>query len=308
METALDLCLVAPHASPPCESVSDWWPAHRALAARWSRPADLAMASGFSADRAAWAFAGAYQACLRALAGGVPDDRVGAFCVTEDGGNRPKDVLTRIEDDGAGGWIVTGSKRWALLGPADGLLLVAGRVGEGPRPDIRIVRIRTEAPGVRIDRMPPTRFVPEAPHARVAFDAVRLPADAMLPGDGHERYVKPMRTLEDTLVTAALLAYLVREARTRDWPRDWIAGTVGTLAGLSAIAARDPADPVTHVALAGVLDAAGRAFDEAGRHWDAGPQDAAAERWRRDAVLAGMAGPVRAQRLARAWERLSERT
>ena len=305
MESAIDLCLVAPHGQPACDTVDDWWAAYRALAVRWARPVDLAIASGFFADRAAWAFTGAYQACLRALVPDLPEARVGAFCVTEETGNRPKDVQTRITSDGAGGWVVNGAKRWALLGPGDGLLLVAGRVGDGARPDIRIVRVPTETPGVRIEPMPPTRFVPEAPHARVALDGVRLPGAAMLPGDGHDRYVKPMRTLEDTLVTAALLAYLVREARARDWPKEWITGAVGALSALASVAGRDPSDAVTHVALAGALDASRRAFEAAAVQWDAGPQDLAAERWRRDAVLAGMAGPVRAQRLARAWERLS---
>lgn len=305
-DSSLELCLTAPVDVPPCETIDRWWPGFAALAPRWRSPFDLAVVSGFAADRAGWAFAGGYQASLRALVPELPTDRLLAFCVTEENGNRPKDVLTRCVPDGQGGFRLDGTKRWAMIGPGEGLLLVAANAGDGARPEIRIACVPTRAAGLRIDAMPPTRFVPEVTHARLVLDDVRLEPDALLPGDGHDRYVKPMRTLEDTLVTAALLAYLVREARQRAWPHAWITGALGALAALAEVARRAPGDPVTHVLLGGALDASRRAFEEATAHWATDPEDPAAGRWSRDAVLAGMAGPVRAQRLARAWERLSQ--
>ncbi|MEN9314073.1 MAG: hypothetical protein RIS35_466, partial [Pseudomonadota bacterium] len=269
-------------------------------------PFDLAVAGGFAADRAGWAFAAGYQASLHALIPGLPTDRLLAFCVTEETGNRPKDVQTRCAPAPGGGFVLNGAKRWAMIGPGEGLLLIAANAGEGERPEIRMARVPTGAPGLRIDAMPPTRFVPEVPHARLALEDVRIGAEDLLPGDGHDRYVKPMRTLEDTLVTAALLACLVREARLRAWPREWITGALGALSALAEVARRAPGDPVTHLLLGGALEASRRTFDEAAAHWGATPEDPAAQRWTRDAVLTGMAGPVRAQRLARAWERVSQ--
>lgn len=305
-DTSLDLCLTASPDVGACDTIDQWWPGFATLAARRPAPFDLAVAGGFAADRAGWAFAAGYQASLHALVPDLPSDRLLAFCVTEETGNRPKDVRTRCVPDGVGGYLLNGAKRWAMIGPGEGLLLVAANAGEGERPEIRMARVPTTATGLHIEIMPPTRFVPEVPHARLVLDGVRVAAGDLLPGDGHDRYVKPMRTLEDTLVTAALLACLIREARLRTWPREWITGALAALASLAEVARRAPADPVTHLLLAGALDASRRAFDAAAEHWGQDPDSPAARRWARDAVLVGMAGPVRAQRLARAWERLSQ--
>lgn len=305
MKNAIELCLSASPAPLACDSVAAWWPRHRETTARWSRPIDAAIAGGFAADRSAWAFAAGYQASLRALLPDLPEDRLAAFCVTEEAGNRPKDIRTVIADDGAGGVLVTGAKRWTTLGPESGVLLVAGTTEAAGRPAIRIVRVPADAPGVRIEAMPPTRFVPEIEHAQVRLDAVALPAAALLPGDGYDRYVKPFRTIEDTHVNAAVLAYLVREARHQGWPREWIARTAAVLAALVQVAAQDASDPANHVVLAGALDLSRRLIAETDPFWSVDEADVPAQRWRRDVALLGVASSARELRAARAWERLS---
>ena len=60
------------------------------------RRAEQALLGGFDADRVGWAFASGYQAALRALLPELPADAVAAFCVTEESGNRPRDIHTRI--------------------------------------------------------------------------------------------------------------------------------------------------------------------------------------------------------------------
>ena len=117
--------------------------------------------------------------------------------------------------------------------------------------------------------MPPTRFVPEVPHARLAFDAVQLDDGALLPGDGWALYAKPFRTVEDVHVNAAVIGYLVREARRLAWPRSWVARAAALLLAL---------------------------FAEAATHWDATPSDAARARWLRDRDLLNVASTARAQR------------
>jgi hypothetical protein len=94
--------------------------------------------------------------------------------------------------------------------------------------------------------MPPTRFVPEVPHARLAFDGVAVAHEDVLPGDGYERYIKPFRSVEDIHVTAAVLAYLLAEAGRRGWPASWRERALIALLGLrGARRARSggPADP-----------------------------------------------------------------
>lgn len=307
MTSAIDLCLGGSPEAAECGTVAQWWPRYRATAARWPRTIDVAIACGFAGDRAAWAFAGGYQASLRALVPDFPADRLGAMCITEETGNRPKDIRTTIVEDGAGRITITGAKRWSTLGPDSGLLLVAGTTGQGERPSIRIARVPADAAGVRIEPMPPTKFVPEVAHARITLERVSLPADALMPGDGYELCVKPFRTIEDTHVFAAVIAYLVREARARGWPRDWIARAAATLAALVDVAARNPSDPAAHVILAGARDAGRRLIEECGPLWGARDDDIGAQRWRRDSTMLGVASTAGELRTARAWERLAER-
>jgi alkylation response protein AidB-like acyl-CoA dehydrogenase len=285
-----------------CPDVARWWPAYRALAATWKNPMDRAIVGGFGSDRVGWAFAGGYQCALAALFPSLPEDALVALCVTEEEGNHPRAIRTTLRR-AASGWRLDGAKRWTTLGPQGALFLVLARDTEveSERPALKVARVPLDAPGVRIEPMAPTRFVPEVPHARLAFDAVPLAEDALLPGDGWSLYAKPFRTVEDAHVNAAVLGYLVREARRLAWPRGWVARAAALLLALRALAAEDPSRPQTHVALDGILATAGALFAEAATHWDATLSDAARARWLRDRELLNVASTARAQRSAGAW-------
>lgn len=305
MNPAIDTCLRAPTAVPERSSVAEWWPRWRDGAARAAAPAAQALLGGFDADRVGWAFASGYQAALRALLPDLPADAVAAFCVTEESGNRPRDIRTRIRALADGRVAIDGAKRWTTRGPDSSLLLVVGALpGDEARPQLKLARVAAGTPGLQLLPMPETRFVPEVPHARVQLDGVVVDAGALLPGDGYERYVKPFRSIEDIHVTLAVLAYLLREARQRDWPAAFaerLCAVLVTLAALSEAAADAPA---THVALAGALAQAHALYEDAGTLWAQCGDDPAAQRWQRDAALFAVAGTARSQRAARAWERL----
>jgi alkylation response protein AidB-like acyl-CoA dehydrogenase len=291
-----------------CPEVATWWPRYRSLAAVWRNPLDRAIAGGFDADRLGWAFASGYQAALHALFPTLPEDRICALCVTEAEGNHPRAIqstLRRVGPAHGGGWRLDGAKRWTTLGPEGGLFLVAARdeAASGERIALRVARVPSDAHGVTIEVMADTRFVPEVPHARLRFDNVALPNDALLPGDGYEDYVKRFRTVEDIHVHAATLAYLVREARRLAWPHAWIERAAAQLHALRSLAAEDPSLPATHIALAGALANGAALIAEADSHW-ARAQDEAAARWQRDRELLKVASKAREQRTARAWERL----
>lgn len=307
MHPAIDLCLRAPTAVPERATVAAWWPRWRDGAAGSHGSAAMALRGGFDADRVGWAFASGYQAALRALLPELPATLVAAFCVTEEGGNRPRDIGTRIVPASDSGWTVHGAKRWTTLGPDSNLLLVVGALATPAadgRPQLRVARVPAGAPGVQLLPMPETRFVPEVPHARVQLDGVRLPSEALLPGDGYDAYVKPFRSIEDTHVTLAVLAYLLREARARQWPAAFAERLCAVLTLLADLAQAPPAAPATHVALSGALALAHALYAEAGTLWALQPGDPAAQRWQRDAALFAVASSARVQRAARAWERL----
>jgi len=289
-----------------CPDVAHWWPAYRELARTWKNPMDRAIVAGFASDRVGWAFASGYQCALAALFPALPEDAPAALCVTEEAGNHPRAIrstLRRAER----GWRLDGAKRWTTLGPQGALFLVLARDAqvEGERPALRVARVPSSAPGVRVEPMPPTRFVPEVPHARLAFEHVALAEDALLPGDGWALYAKPFRTVEDAHVNAAVTGYLVREARRLAWPQGWVARAAALLLALRALAGEDPTRPQTHVALDGILETAGALFAQAATHWDAVPADAARARWLRDRELLNVAATARAQRSASAWRVLT---
>ena len=112
MQDALTFCLTRPTEVPAPDGLPAWCEQWRQLAAERHDPVGLALRGGFASDRVGWAFAAGYQSALRQLiqvnGGSVDDHELLAMCATEAGGNRPRDIETRIAGDGAGGVTVTG--------------------------------------------------------------------------------------------------------------------------------------------------------------------------------------------------------
>lgn len=300
--------LASLHAAPPSRPIDDlaaWWALWRGIAAGGGTPASMAVAGGLTADRVGWAFAGGYQAALRALVPDLDADTLAAFCVTEAAGNRPRDIRTTIAPQPDGTLRLDGAKRWTTLGPAGTLLLVVGTwpaASADERPSLKAVRVSVPSHGLTLEAMPPTRFVPEVPHAQVRLDGVQVAASALLPGDGYDAYVKPFRTIEDLHVTLAVLAYLLREARQRRWSAAFAEQLIAAIELLAHLAGEDPRAAATHLALAGALHLAHRLYADAGALWAASPDDPAAQRWARDAPLFEVAGSAHRLRAERAWQ------
>ena len=145
MIAALDACLRAPTQVPPRASVAEWWPRWRSAAALAASSVEQALLGGFDADRVGWAFASGYQAALRALLPELPADAVAAFCVTEESGNRPRDIHTRITPQADGSVSISGAKRWTTLGPDSSLLLIVGALPpaeDSARAQLKVARVR----------------------------------------------------------------------------------------------------------------------------------------------------------------------
>jgi alkylation response protein AidB-like acyl-CoA dehydrogenase len=253
---------------------------------------ERAAIGGARADRAGHAMALGYSAALEALVG----EANASLCATEDAGNHPRAIQTRLHDGR-----VTGTKRWATLADHATYLLVVATEGtdDAGRPRLRVVRVRKDAPGVTL-AMSSAAFIPEIAHARVTLDAV--PGD-VLPGDGYADYVKPFRTVEDIHVHAAIIGYLIGVARREALPRPLIERLAMAAAALVTLGAADPKSPSTHIALGGVLATTAAVLPELEAAWSAAPSEEWA-RWQRDRALFGVAGKARTERLARAWQTL----
>ena len=72
--------------------------------------------------RVGWAFSSGYQAALRALLPDLPAEALAALCVTEEAGNRPRDIGTRFVPQADGSVAISGAKRWTTPGPDSSLL------------------------------------------------------------------------------------------------------------------------------------------------------------------------------------------
>lgn len=289
----------------PCESVAEWWRRHRSIAREHADPIHQAIVGGFVADRVGWAFASGYQAALRALFADAPGDRICALCVTEADGNSPKAIKSSLKKNGAG-WMLSGAKRWTTLGPEGALFFVAARdeAASAARPAIKLVRVPSGSPGLKIESMPPTKFVPEVPHARLQFEDLRIEEAQILPGDGYDEYVKPFRTVEDIHVQAAVLAYLMREGQRLAWPQHWLERLSALLAALGKLSDMPASHAETHIALAGALAIGAGLIGETEEFWMRSATDQAALRWARDRELLKVAGSAREQRTQRAWDQL----
>lgn len=305
----LEALLTSPLQRKPFESVAAFWSSFRPVLARASLPIDAAIWGGFGADRLASAFAAGYQAALRALVPGLPNDRLVSLCITEKGGGHPRAIQTTLSPREPSGYWVNGDKRWASLCSCAGLLLCAVKVGEDPttkRPSLKIARIDPERTGVRMIPMHVTPFVPEIPHAEVSLTNVAVDEADLLPGDGYEHYIKPFRTVEDLHIHAAIAAYFVFVARELSLPHGMLERLLCLLISLRALAADDPNSPIVHLGASGAFAALSEILTEMEGPFAARiPEEHA--RYERDRALFAVASHVRAERTKKAWERLGVR-
>jgi acyl-CoA dehydrogenase len=284
------------------DRVGDWWARVSERCLDLTESADRAIVSGSLADRVGYALAGGYEAALRVIAPFLSHDAIASFCATEQGGNRPRAIETRLAPV-AGGFTVTGAKRWSTMGPLASVLLVVASEGadESGRNRLRLVRVDAASPGVTIGSMPVTAVAPEVPHGTIELDDVVVDATALLPGDGYADYVKPYRTIEDIHIHGAVLGYLMAVSRRYRFAQEAIERLTVSVAATRALAAIDPAAPETHVALAGLLAADARLVSDLAPSW-AGVSGPERDRWERDHRLFGSPRNVHEQRRQRAWE------
>jgi hypothetical protein len=300
MDALLRFVLDPARVPPAVDDLRAWWDATADSRAAWTDPFDRALAGGACADRLGFAFAGGYAEALRALVPDLPPGSISALCATEEAGVHPRAIRTRLTATGAGRHELTGRKKWATVASAASSLLVVASTGEADgRNQLRVVRVRADAPGVTLHPST-TPFVPEIPHAEVELAGVVATDADVLPGDGYDAYLKPFRTIEDVHVHGALAGYLIGVARRRGLPHDLIERLVVLAVAARSLAHADPKAATTHLALAGVLDLARRVVGELEPLWEAAP-DAEWSRWQRDRPLLRVAGSARSARRERAW-------
>jgi alkylation response protein AidB-like acyl-CoA dehydrogenase len=254
------------------------------IEALFGGPFGAAMAQAAAAPSLGAAFLCGYQAALRNLVPSLPPDRNVCLCATEEGGAHPRAILSTLKEAG-GGWQLDGRKKWVTAADKADLLLVVASTGmEGGKNRLRLALVGARQPGVTLEPMPPTPFVPEISHAEVTFEAVFV--GELLEGDGYDRYLKPFRTVEDAHVYAAVLAFLLPRA-----PRPLAERILAVLATLEKVTIGDPACRELHLMLAGAIAMGRQIADEA----------ELGDELRRDLQLLNVAEKARKARTEAAW-------
>lgn len=283
------------------DDVDAWWERHLRVAAPFVTPIGRAFAGGFAADRLGYAFASGYEEALAALVPPLAGIRA-ALCVTEEGGNRPREVTTELTPKGEG-FVVSGTKTFVTLGGfADELLVVAteGR-DDHDRNRLRLLRLPKGRAGLRLETLPRLPFVPEIPHATLTLESVEVSPAELLPGDAYDEYVKPFRTVEDLHVLAAVIGYLARVGRQSDWPSGDMEALGAFASAIFPLGLADPLDASVHVALGGIFRRLRVLLEHLDWQSTSEPTRVAFER---DRKILDVANDARVRRLSIAWRRL----
>jgi hypothetical protein len=261
--TATELAVIESLLQAPVEAPArtpkflEWQRVWKQLAPSWETPIDRALAGGFAADRPAWAFAAGYQAAIQSLVPTLDPGRIAAICITEKDGPHPARIRSRLtaSSNPENPWRLNGTK--TFVSGADGaeVLFVAASTGVTPegRNRLRMVMVPADLAGIVVTPLPALGFVPEMPHGKVCFAAVGLGDEAILPGDGYTRAIKPFRTLEDLHVSGAFLAWFFAIGRRFGWPAAVQETLLSLMVAVRALALASPVEPYVHLALGGLL-------------------------------------------------------
>lgn len=293
--------------APAFDSVEAFWAAHVERTRGFARAIDRAILGGALADRLGYAFAAGYAAALQALFPDVDPTMVASLAATEEGGAHPKSIRSALRRLPDGGWRLSGKKVWTTLAGAELFVLATTGEDEQGKAKLAVVRVKRDAPGVRVTPVEGIAFVPEISHAELVFEDVPVASEDILPGDGWDDWVKPFRTVEDLHVHAALLGHLLSLGGRASWPKPIRERIAAVLTSLRALAAEDARSEAVHLALAGAIALSRTLVDEVTPLFASLPEEVR-ERWERDGPLLGVAGKARAARTEKAWARISSET
>jgi butyryl-CoA dehydrogenase len=136
--------------------------------------------------------------------------RVGGFALTEEGGSGPASVATVAERQGDG-YVLRGSKSFVTNGPVADVLLVFALTTAGVLDSLSAFLVPTGSPGVSAGPVHAKLGLRGAVSSAMTFEAVRLPAGALLGPEGGGRQLL-RSALDGGRISAAAMAVGVARA------------------------------------------------------------------------------------------------
>jgi alkylation response protein AidB-like acyl-CoA dehydrogenase len=244
-----------------------------------------------------------HQAAIRRLFPDTPHEAVTAFCVSEDQGPRPSAIRSSLTPTGDG-FLLKGAKKWGSLSPLADLLYVAASIGEKDgRNQLRMVKLPVPSPGLTLNPAPYAAYQGHMPIADLTLSDIALPAEAVLPADAYEAYIKPFRLIEDVYGTAATQIAVFRLGRRKDWPQEVLEDLVALILQAQAIAQTPMARPQDVVLMSAYFRASDTLWNRLGEAWDQlDPEERAP--WNPKAGTLSVAAKARQTRRQNAWAAL----
>jgi glutaryl-CoA dehydrogenase len=111
---------------------------------------------------------------------------IGCFGLTEpDFGSNPSGMITRAKEQPDGSWVLNGAKMWITNGSTAQVAIVWAKTGDDPSDkSIRGFIVPTDIPGFSARDQKGKLSLRASDTSALAFQDVRLPADAVLPQSG----------------------------------------------------------------------------------------------------------------------------
>jgi hypothetical protein len=291
------------------DSMAEWFKGFNQQTRHFTRPIDRAILGGRLSLNVGFAFASAYQSAIEALF--KPDDiLLSSFCVTEEQGNHPRAIETRLFEE-SGELYLSGHKTFVSGANDSQRLYVAcrdERDGTGldaqGRPLIKMVVAKTKSQGLEIQAMPALGFVPEVSHGKLKLNNVPIIEEQICAGDGYLNYVKAFRSYEDLHVLASISAYRLAEAIAGKWPRDSLEAHIALILAIRSLSEMDLSKPTAHIALAACRSNLEELIVSTNSLYEQSNSEFY-KLWCRDQVLLNVARLAHLKRTQRAWSMFS---
>lgn len=285
-------------------SMSRWFELHQNTSAGLNRSLDRAAISGAQFRQVSFAFASAYQSAIESMFE-VDAATAGAFCHTEKGVKKPREMRTELSIDANGLLRLNGQKSFVSGGSfANALFITAldARAANASSPrNVVVVKVDVSeaVAGLQANDLPRLPFVSELSHAKLDIQNVPVLEANVLPGDGYLDYIKPFRTEEDLHIFAALLGQRLRVALELK-QTEFVEELSALLCAILALQDADRTSASTHIALAGTKASTKALFEKHDEtlktslpnYWKA---------WQRDKALMSLAEHAQNARTQKAW-------
>lgn len=290
-------------------TMADWFKDFNQQTRRFDAPIDRAILGGRLSLNMSFAFVSAYQSAIETLF--KPQDiLLSSFCVTEEKGNHPRNIETRLFKK-AGQLFISGSKKFVSGANDSQCLYVAcrdEREGNGldseGRPLIKMVKLFAESEGLDIQAMPALGFVPDVSHGKVFLNKLAISEQQICEGDGYIHYVKAFRSVEDLYVLAAITAYRLGEAVEGKWPTATLERHISLILAIRSLSKMDLNSSAAHIA----ISACRTSFEELIAQTNSLYEQSKPESyqwWCRDQVLLNVAKTAHQKRTQKAWEMIA---